>query len=154
MRKELIKKRNFLIFIDKDVRGFGYIKMKEDYVINHLFVLFMFTICIIQNRPLGEKQIAKWITSTGVKIAGVSYTIHFRNYDGLKCIYYRNKFNTIIKSYDFRFIFNDKIAILDEVKGLYEVYDIIDVYIFNPEKDLEGYILDYVFIPVKEMSIG
>ena len=103
-RKELVKKRNFLIFIDKDVRGFGYVKMKEDYVVNHLFILFIFTICIIQNRPLGEKQIAKWVTSTSVRIAGIAYTIHYRNYDGLKCIYYRNKLNTIIRCTQFNFI--------------------------------------------------
>lgn len=154
MRKELIKKRNFLIFIDKDVRGFGYVKLKEDFIVNHLFTLFMFTICYIRNKPLGEKHIAKWITSTGVKIGGVGYSVDFNNYDGLRYIYYRNKLNTIIKCKIFKFISDDKCALLDEVKGIWEVYDRIDVFIFDPNRNLEGYIVNDMFIPLKETSIG
>jgi len=154
-RENKIKQKDFIITIDKDVRGLGYTKIKQDTFTIHTIMLFMFIIAFTTPRRLGKRQIANWNNSLTVEISGNFYNLsYYGDISALTHIYYRNSLGTFIKATKFHQVTYDMYLIFDDVTGKWITISNSDVYIFKPDSKLEGYINGNEFIVVKELSIG
>lgn len=148
-------KRNFVITIDKAVKGFGYTRLKETTQTIHTIYLFMFIIAWRLPIKTGKIQIAKWISGKTVQIGDKLFDFeYYSNINDLEVIYYRRSNGDWDKSTQYQFLNNGMYIVKDQRIGNFLILDDIDVSVFNPNKDIQGYIKSYKFIGVKELSNG
>lgn len=149
------KLRNFTITTDKGCGGFGYARIKNDTYYIHTIMLFMFIIMFPTPIKLSKKQIAKQISNRCVQINGKLFDIkYYTDVNQLKCVYYRNTFGTYLKITEFMNYKDGYYVINSPDKSKDTIITDEDVYLFNPDSKLEGYVKGNVFYAVRELSNG
>ena len=149
------KFRRFTIVSDPKFRGLGVNSLNEGQYWLHTITLFIVVICFTTRIRRGELYPAKFINGITANIGPITYTIEYPgDVHQLNKVYYRNKLNTILASRTFHQFTHDKWALYNEVDGQWMVLDSHDVYIFNPNMKVEGYVSGNTFYAVKELSVG
>jgi len=149
------KLRNFTITTDKVGRGLGYMRITDDSCYIHSLTLFMFIILWTTPVKTGKRQTARQVSNRCVEISGKLFDIkYYTDVNRLKCIWYRNPLTAYIKITDFNNYKEGYYVINSPDKHKDIIVSDEDVYLFNPDSKLEGYIKGNTFYAIKELSIG
>lgn len=149
------KLRKFTITTDKDCKGIGYTRIKDDTCYIHTFILFAFIILWHTPVKTGKKQVAKQISNRCVEIDSKFYDIkYYTDVDKLNCIWYRSTLGSYIKITEFTQYKPGYYVINSSEKSKDCIISDEDVYLFHPNSKLEGYIKNGVFYATRELSIG
>lgn len=139
-------KRNKIITIDPDIRGLGYMRMKHDGYMEHIIILFIFTICF--TRPIKYSKLTKAIQFSP-SIVLIDDKPYEHNYAGdlnkLQCVWERTNSGKHIKREDFEFVGN---YFMCKILGVPHLTNYEDVYIFNPDFKVEGYLKNNRFYSI------
>lgn len=149
------KFRKFTITTDRTCGGLGYTRIKDDTMYIHSIMLFMFI--IIWTRPVktGKKQIARQVSNRCVEIDSKFYDVkYYGNVNDLLYIWYRNNLGTFIKIKEFYKYKDMHYVINSPDKHKDEIVSDEDIYFFNPNSKLEGYIKNGTFYITKEIVNG
>lgn len=150
------KLRRFTIVTDKSMRGLGYSRLRDESQYIHTLVLFVFI--ILWSRPVrtGRIQSAKWYNTNCVRMGYKVYDFkYYGDVDNLKCIYYRGHDGLFREAKQFQQLKDGSYVIKLDITNIWIAKAEADVYVFNPEKRIEGYIKGNTFYGVREdISFG